>query len=187
MLNIRKQDSTRANAVPAKAEPAPAPKSVYDRYPAPRDAGPLIGSAAGMARTPDPFRDDGPTDFVIGRGTRLKGEIEAGGDVIVEGEVEASIQAATIRVHAGGSVSGDVNVTNAEVRGRFEGTLNVAECLTLTGDGHVSGTIRYRELKVDKGARLTGDIGLAAESVSSQPARAKTQAEKEGAAGADAA
>ena len=155
MLNIRKQEPPRPSDAPAPVAPS---KSVYDRFPSPRpEAAPAMAAAPAQ---PQARPDDGPTDFVIGRGTRLKGEIEAGGDVIVEGEVEASIRAATMRIAAGGSVTGDVEAPNVEVRGRFEGTLNVRECLTVSGEGHVSGTVRYGELKVDRGARITGDIAL---------------------------
>ena len=155
MLNIRKQDPTKPSE---SAVPAATPKSVYDRFPSPKpEAAPAMDTAP---HAPAAVDDGGPTDFVIGRGTRLKGEIEAGGDVIVEGEVEASIRAATMRIAAGGSVTGDVEATNVEVRGRFQGTLNVRECLTISGDGHVSGTVRYGELKVDRGARITGDVAL---------------------------
>jgi cytoskeletal protein CcmA (bactofilin family) len=155
MLSIRKQEPAKPSDAPAAVAP---PKSVYDRFPSPRpEAHPAMTAAPSQ---PSAQRDDGPTDFVIGRGTRLKGEIEAGGDVIVEGEVEASIRAATMRIAAGGSVTGDVEAPNVEVRGRFQGTLNVRECLTVSGDGHVSGTVRYGELKVDRGARITGDIAL---------------------------
>ena len=157
MLNLRKQEPPRPSDSPA---PVPAQKSVYERFPSPKpEAAPAMNATttqpAAAAAT-----DDGPTDFVIGRGTRLKGEIEAAGDVIVEGTVEASIRAATMRIAAGGSVTGDVQAPNVEVRGRFEGTLNVRECLTVSGEGHVSGTVRYGELKVDRGARITGDIAL---------------------------
>lgn len=156
MLNLRKQEPPRPSDSPA---PVPAQKSVYERFPSPKPE----AATAMNATTTQPAAaatDDGPTDFVIGRGTRLKGEIEAAGDVIVEGTVEASIRAATMRIAAGGSVTGDVEAPNVEVRGRFEGTLNVRECLTVSGEGHVSGTVRYGELKVDRGARITGDIAL---------------------------
>ena len=163
MLNMRKQEAPKPSDAPA---PATAPKSVYDRFPAPRpETTPGTTATANRSAT-----DDGPTDFVIGRGTRLKGEIEAGGDVIVEGEVEASIHAATMRIAAGGSVTGDVEAPNVEVRGRFEGTLNVRECLTVSGDGHVSGTVRYGELKVDRGARITGYIALVDDKAKPHPA-----------------
>ena len=172
MPNIRKQGSEKP-VLPV--EPPSATMSIYDRFPSPREDGApapqqdrqarqqtLVAATEPAAGTPaaELGPDDGPTDFVIGRGTRLKGEIEAAGDVIVEGEVQASIRASTVRIAASGSVAGEVDAANAEVRGRFEGTLNVRECLTVSGNGHVSGTVRYGELKVDRGARITGDIAL---------------------------
>lgn len=172
MLNIRKQEPTPP--LPARPEPSNPSKSVYERFPSPRET---AMTTAMPTTTPQSVpADEGPTDFVIGRGTRLKGEIEAGGDVIVEGEVEASIHAATMRIARGGSVQGEVHAANAEVRGRFEGTLQVRECLTVAGEGHVSGTIRYGELNVEKGGRITGDIAL----VEEKPrAKAETRNETE--------
>jgi len=172
MLNLRKQEPPRPSDAPA---PVPAQKSVYDRFPSPKpEADPAMNATTSQ---PAATTDDGPTDFVIGRGTRLKGEIEATGDVIVEGTVEASIRAATMRIAAGGSVTGDVEAPNVEVRGRFEGTLNVRECLTISGEGHVSGTVRYGELKVDRGARLTGDIALVDDKPKARSAPAEVKAQ----------
>ncbi len=157
MLNLRKQETSDAS--PAKAPAATPNQSILDRYPTP-DTGRSTSSLQSTASSPD----EGPTDFVIGRGTRLKGEIDAQGDVIVEGEVEASIRAATMRIDAGGSVKGDAQVANAEVRGHFKGTLHVRECLTVCGDGDLAGSIRYGELKVDRGGRISGDVALEEES-----------------------
>jgi len=160
MNNIRKNDAGKP------VEPVAPPSqtmTIYDRYPSPRpaaDQASVPSDDLSDTPAPRPGPDDGPTDFVIGRGTRLKGKIEAGGDVIVEGKVDASIRASTMRIAAGGSVNGEVDVANTKVRGLFQGTLNVRECLTISGDGHVSGTVRYGEFKVDRGARITGDIAL---------------------------
>ena len=148
MLNLRKPETS---ATPLTTTT----QSILDRYPRPDT------SRSTSSLTPaNPFLDVGPTDFVIGRGTKLKGEVDAQGDVIVEGDVEASIRAATMRIDAGGSVKGDVHVANAEVRGNFEGTLNVRECLTVCSDGYISGAIRYGELKVDKGGLISGEMAL---------------------------
>tara|TARA_B100000676_G_C18092279_1_gene861333 strand:+ start:25848 stop:26345 length:498 start_codon:yes stop_codon:yes gene_type:complete len=150
MLNLRKPESQAATPTPA------ATRSILDRYPTP-DTGRYTPSPEPRGSMPE----EGPTDFVIGRGTNLKGEIDAQGDVIVEGTVEASIHAATMRLESGGSVKGEANVANAEIKGCFEGSLHVRECLTVCSDGVVTGSIRYRELKVDKGGQITGDMALA--------------------------
>ena len=151
MLNLRKPETP---VVPTTT----ATQSVLDRYPTP-DTGRSTSSLTPV----NPLLDDGPTDFVIGRDTKLKGEIDAQGDVIVEGDVEASIRTATMRIDASGSVKGDVHVANAEVRGTFEGSLNVREGLTICSDGNISGAIRYGELKVDKGGRISGEMALVVE------------------------
>lgn len=177
MLNMRKHDTPK----PAPHEAAGA-RSIYDRFPSPKGdampgSTPTYDHATPAASTPATRPDDGPTDFVIGRGTRLKGEIEAGADVIVEGEVEASIRAQTLRIAAGGCVTGQVNAANAEIRGRFEGDLHVRECLTVSGEGHVAGTVRYAELKVDRGARITGDIALVDDATPARPTVVASEAQ----------
>jgi cytoskeletal protein CcmA (bactofilin family) len=139
----------------AKAPVAIQTQSILDHYPTPDTSRP---NASQLLK--DPLVDDGPTVFVIGRGTRLKGEIDAQGDVIVEGEVEAPIRAATMRIDASGSVKGDAHVANAEIQGRFEGALHVRECLTVWGNRDLAGSIRYGELRVDKGGRISGDVAL---------------------------
>jgi len=166
MLNLRKPDSPAATPLPS------ATQSILDRYPTPDTGRTQMNHAADNSTV-----DGGPTDFVIGRGTKLKGEIDAQGDVIVEGEVEASIRADTMRLEAGGSVKGETHVTNAEISGRYEGTIQVAKCLTVRAEGHIAGSVHYGELKIDQGGTIVGDLALTEDTHTSRPQnRALTEA-----------
>ena len=80
---------------------------------------------------------------------------------IIEGDVQATIESGTLTISETGEVRGDATVDQAEIQGRFDGTLVVRKCLTINATGRVTGTIRYGELKVEQGGRLTGQVEAA--------------------------
>jgi len=94
----------------------------------------------------------------VGRGLRLKGEVSACDRLMVEGDVEATISARILEISATGRVKGSAEVETAEIDGRFDGQLTVSGCLTVRRSGHVSGTIVYDTLEVEKGGCITGDL-----------------------------
>ena len=47
---------------------------------------------------------------------------------------------------------------DAEVRGRFEGTLNVRRRLLIRASGKVTGTVRYGQIEIECGGQISGDI-----------------------------
>ena len=98
--------------------------------------------------------------MVIGQGIQIKGEIEACDILIVEGSVEASVQARCLEIRPGGCFIGEAVVVEAKIEGSFEGDLKVSEALTLSRNGRVKGSIRYGGLQVEKGGQLSGDIDL---------------------------
>jgi cytoskeletal protein CcmA (bactofilin family) len=51
-------------------------------------------------------------------------------------------------------------VDDAEISGRFDGALVVRKRLFIRESGQVSGKIRYSQLEVERGGRLSGDIGV---------------------------
>ena len=58
----------------------------------------------------------------------------------------------------------------AEIRGRFEGTLTVRKRLFIRATGRVMGTIRYGQIEVERGGRISGDIEATPETASSTEA-----------------
>ncbi len=44
------------------------------------------------------------------------------------------------------------------MRGRFEGTLTVRKRLVIRATGRVSGTIRYGQIEIECGGRISGDV-----------------------------
>ena len=98
--------------------------------------------------------------LLVGEGIHVKGEIQSCEKLIVEGKVEASLEAAELTVRKGGVYDGKAAVKTATIDGHFDGTLTVDGLLTIQAGGRVTGTLRYRDLRIEQGGRLSGDIDL---------------------------
>lgn len=98
--------------------------------------------------------------LIVGDGICVKGEIDSCNTLVVEGKVEASLEAVVLTIRKGGLYNGKAVVKSASIDGRFDGDLTVDGLLTIEAGGRVSGTLRYREIKINEGGRLSGDIDL---------------------------
>lgn len=106
-------------------------------------------------------RTEEPTGsrLVVGRDIKLKGaEITDCDTLVVEGRVEASMDARAVQIAESGVFSGTVNVDLAEIRGRFEGDLTARKQLVIHSTGRVTGRIRYGGIRIEEGGELAGDI-----------------------------
>jgi len=100
-----------------------------------------------------------PKRLSVGNGVRLKGAaIEDCDALVVEGQVEATIDCRTLQIAAEGIYRGKATVNTAEIQGRFEGELQVRERLVLRAGGHIAGKICYGKLLVEEGGILGGEI-----------------------------
>jgi len=95
----------------------------------------------------------------VGRGLKLEGKIQSCDSLVIEGDVQATIESGTLTISETGDVRGEATVDTAEINGKFEGKLTVRKCLTINATGRVTGTIRYGELKVEQGGKISGEIG----------------------------
>jgi len=134
-----------AAAAPAKMPPHPA-KAVA--RPNPRGV------------LPDSHQVPGHT-LVVGRDIRLTGEISACERLIVEGSVEAELtDTRTLEIAGTGHFRGSAAVGNCVVSGSFDGDLTVSGLLAVRAGGRVGGAIRYAEIEVERGGRITGSADL---------------------------
>ena len=97
--------------------------------------------------------------LIVGRNVKLKGvEISDCEMVVVEGQVEASVQAKGMQIAKPGTLKGTAIIDVAEIDGEFTGELTAHSKLVVNGTGRVSGTIRYGSLIVAEGGEITGDV-----------------------------
>ena len=99
----------------------------------------------------------------IGKGTTLDGNLEAYGNIRVEGRVLGNVKTKS-KVALGHSshVEGNILAQNAEVEGEVKGTLETTELLVLKSTAVVHGDIITNKLMVEAGAKFNGGCRMGA-------------------------
>ncbi len=97
-------------------------------------------------------------ELVIGRGIKVKGSIGACKTLVVEGELDATVEVELLQLLEQGVFKGAATVAVAELAGRLDGKLTVEGKLTLKPSARVTGEISYRRIVIEEGGELSGDI-----------------------------
>lgn len=110
---------------------------------------------------PDKAEDRKEAKLIVGPDIKMKGvEVNDCDTLLVEGRIEATLDARVLQIAEKGVFSGTVAVDNAEIHGRLEGELTVRKQLVVHATGRVTGKIRYARIKVEEGAELAGEISV---------------------------
>lgn len=113
--------------------------------------------------------------LTVGRDISLSGEISSCDTLIVEGEVRANLKnCRTVEIARSGAFRGEADVAVADVSGRFEGTLNVRDRLILRSTGRIMGTIRYREIEIERGGKIAGTVEIVGDTDNADRDRTET-------------
>jgi cytoskeletal protein CcmA (bactofilin family) len=114
------------------------------------------------SRQPPAAADSSAGTLVIGPQIVLSGEVTSCNRLVVEGTIKANIkECRDIAIAQGGLFSGSAAVQSADISGRFEGELTVSGRLLIRAPGLVSGTVQYRELEIERGGRIAGNVSAA--------------------------
>jgi len=99
------------------------------------------------------------SQLFIGPNIKLKGvEISDCDVLIVEGQVEATVNSKAMQIAKPGTLKGVAVIDVAEIDGEFSGELTAHTKLIVRGTGRVSGKIRYGRLIVAEGGEISGDV-----------------------------
>lgn len=102
-----------------------------------------------------------PKRLTVGRGINLSGEINSCDTLVVEGEVQASLDHCNaMEIAKSGVFKGTAEIATADIAGLFDGDLVVRDRLILRGSGRIIGSVRYSELEIERGGRITGTMEL---------------------------
>ena len=102
------------------------------------------------------FKGDGVV--LIGKGTRITGEIKDSSIIEIQGSLEGNIVANTVIVREGASFTGNMISEYVEVHGLVQGTVVAETLLDIRSTGKVTAEVRYGQLSVVTGGRLSGNI-----------------------------
>ncbi len=130
-------------------------------------AAPMAGAVLDPVDHPAPqnrfLSDDGETGkrLIVGAGIQLKGEITACERLVVEGQVEVTMNATrALEIKPSGHFIGSCEVEDAEISGVYEGDLSVRNRLVVHKGGRVIGKISYGELELDRGGEIAGELSV---------------------------
>jgi cytoskeletal protein CcmA (bactofilin family) len=99
--------------------------------------------------------------LIVGQGIQMKGEITACDRLIVEGQVEVTLKATRmLEIKPTGHFTGSCEVEEADVSGVYDGNLTVRGRLIVHAGGRVTGDISYGEIELERGAQITGKLGV---------------------------
>ena len=122
------------------ADPTSTPSS---GLPAPR---PSLGTASN-------------TRSILAADLKITGDIRSSGNVELLGEVDGTLQAASLVIGTDGRMTGDISATEVEVKGRHQGRI-ASTNFTLRSTAEVKADIGYSTLTVESGAHIEGRFML---------------------------
>lgn len=89
----------------------------------------------------------------ISQGTRIKGDIEGKGSFRIDGYVEGNIKTpGKVVIGKEGVITGDLECENADIEGKFSGTLTISGTLSLRSTAIIEGETTVGKLAIEPGA-----------------------------------
>jgi len=99
--------------------------------------------------------------LIVGEGIQLKGEITACDRLVVEGEVEVTLnETRALEIKPSGKFTGSCEVDEADICGVYDGDLTVRGRLTVQTGGTVAGKICYGEIELQRGGQVAGELSV---------------------------
>jgi cytoskeletal protein CcmA (bactofilin family) len=100
-------------------------------------------------------------DSLIGKGTKIEGNIIFSGGLRVDGEICGKVIAespSTLVLSEHGVINGHVNVTYLIANGRINGPVRATEFLELQPKARVAGDVEYGMIEIQQGAIIEGRL-----------------------------
>ena len=94
----------------------------------------------------------------IAQGTTFNGDLISEGDFRIEGAISGSLTTSgKVVIGKTGTVDGLLVCKNADVEGKFKGTLTVSDTLSLRASAEVEGEVQIGKLAVEPGATFNAN------------------------------
>lgn len=98
---------------------------------------------------------------VIGPSMEIKGDIRSREELMVEGDVEGTIEShSTVTVGANGKVKANIKAREVAIYGSVRGNIEVAEKIAIREKGSLIGDIKTAGISIDDGAYFKGSIDI---------------------------
>ncbi len=124
---------------------------------------PLAGYLNNIASKADPNEsvDDGQMS-VIGPTLVIKGELEAGENLLVQGRIEGTIthNAESLVIGERGTVHANIKARNVIIEGTVDGDIHCSESVSIRETANVKGNIFTPRISITEGAHFKGGIDM---------------------------
>ncbi len=102
-------------------------------------------------------------DTIIGKQTRITGDVHFSGGLHVDGMIKGSVIAETgtasvLTLSEQGSIEGDVQVPNVVLNGSVTGDVSSSERIELAANARVTGNVSYNLIEMAMGAEVNGSL-----------------------------
>lgn len=177
MWNRRKDDENPLR--PAQAPPPPAATQ-------PKETQTTMSSMP--ARSYDPLPVTGSA--TIGKAVMIKGQIFSREDLVIDGEIEGTVEAQEHRVTIGpnGKVQATIKAREIVVLGAIHGNVEAADKIDIRKDAKLVGDIKTARIVIEDGAYFKGSIDITKAEIrqTQQPRADRSQPAQQPQAGAPA-
>jgi len=98
----------------------------------------------------------------VGRTLRIKGELHGGEELVIDGEVEGTVDLGESRLTVApqGRVQADVRAKEIIIEGQLRGTAHAGDRLHIAKSGNVSGDLVAARVSIEDGAYFKGSIDI---------------------------
>jgi cytoskeletal protein CcmA (bactofilin family) len=97
----------------------------------------------------------------IGASMHIKGDIRTNEELLIDGEVEGSVESHSIlTVGPNGKVRANIKAREVIVFGKVQGNVNVVEKIAIREQGSLVGDIKTAGISIDDGAYFKGSIDI---------------------------
>lgn len=163
----RKKDDEHPPKAPVNTPPAPAQPT--KEVPQPMSSMPM--------RNYEPAPAAGAGSATIGKAVMVKGQIFSREDLVIDGEVEGTVEAHDHRVTVGpnGKVQAGVKAREIVVLGGIHGNVEAADKIDIRKDAKLVGDIKTARIVIEDGAYFKGSIDITKSEPKPQPRAAQAQ------------
>jgi len=119
-----------------------------------------------------PATPSGNAPAVIGKGVSIKGQIWSKEDLVIDGEVEGTVEAHDHRVTVGpnGRVQAGIKSREIVAQGNIHGNVEATDKIDIKKDARLVGDIKTARIVIEDGAYFKGSIDIIKNEPKAQPA-----------------
>ena len=111
----------------------------------------------GVMKRRDDSSASGDIETVIGKNTKIHGEVSGTGNLRIDGEIEGELKlSGSVIVGETGMVTGNVSARSLDVSGTVHGNAQTEEGLTIHSAGQLIGDVKVNAFQIEDGGIFKG-------------------------------